>query len=112
MVTVGPPQVDGPFVIYQHQLAQGAITNTWNTYLNAVDAGVHAANNEPPNNSDHEQSAQMSSGYSSWRRSQVMMPGLSARPGGSSQSSCRPRAVRSSQLYVPIKMSPARSYDE
>jgi hypothetical protein len=44
MVAAGLPQVDGPFIIYQHQLGQGTITSTWNAYLIAIDAGVRAAN--------------------------------------------------------------------
>jgi hypothetical protein len=44
MVTQGLPQVDGPFVIYQHELGSGNIAGAWNAYLNAIDAGVQAAN--------------------------------------------------------------------
>jgi hypothetical protein len=44
MVTAGLPQVDGPFVIYQHHLTDSSLVSSWNGYLNAIDAGVRATN--------------------------------------------------------------------
>ena len=30
MIPEGLPEVDGPFIVYEHQLATGTITGTWN----------------------------------------------------------------------------------
>ena len=40
MIQEGLPEVDGPFIIYQHNMATGTITGTWNTYLDAIDTAV------------------------------------------------------------------------
>lgn len=40
MVTAALPQVDGPFIIYEHQLATGTEVTNWNAYLDAIDAAV------------------------------------------------------------------------
>jgi hypothetical protein len=42
MVRDGLPEVDGPFIIYQHQLGEGTITSQWNAYLDAIDAAVRS----------------------------------------------------------------------
>ena len=40
MIQEGLPEVDGPFIVYQHNMATGTITGTWNTYLDAIDTAV------------------------------------------------------------------------
>ena len=42
MVTASLPNVDGPFIVYQHELGMGTQTARWNAYLDAIDAGVRA----------------------------------------------------------------------
>ncbi len=40
MIQEGLPEVDGPFIVYQHNMATGTIAGTWNTYLDAIDTAV------------------------------------------------------------------------
>jgi hypothetical protein len=42
MVADGLPSVDGPFIIYHHQMATGTLTSQWNAYLDAIDAAVRS----------------------------------------------------------------------
>ena len=42
MVREGLPEVDGPFIVYEHQLATGTQTGNWNAYLDAIDAAVRS----------------------------------------------------------------------
>jgi hypothetical protein len=42
MITAALPQVDGPFIIYEHQLATGTEVTNWHAWLDAIDNAVRA----------------------------------------------------------------------